>query len=149
MRLASASLVFTAILTSTVSAQPTACQLVTASEMAAILGTEVGTAADDRGIQTKCTYEPAQAELGGPFAELQVNWGDGHASMAGAGAMKPQLGAVMDDLDGLGDQATSVGPMTMIRRGEDLITLVVSGVPDNTAAIKGIYKVLDERLASQ
>ena len=42
----------------------------------------------------------------------------------------------MDELAGLGDQATSVGPMILIRRGEDLITLVISGVPDGTTAAK-------------
>jgi hypothetical protein len=36
--------------------------------------------------------------------------------------------------------------MILIRRGEDLITLVISGVPDGTTAAKGIYGLLDARL---
>jgi len=66
--------------------------------------------------------------------------------MKGAGAMEPQLGKVMGQLAGLGDQATSVGPMILIRRSADLITLVISGVPDTTAAAKRIYGLLDARL---
>ena len=60
--------------------------------------------------------------------------------------MEPQLGRVMGGLAGLGDQATSVGPMILTRRGEDLITLVISGVPDGTAAAKSIYSLLNARL---
>ena len=58
---------------------------------------------------------------------MQLNWGDGVAGMKGAGAMGSELGPVMGELAGLGDQATSAGPMILIRRGEDLITLVISG----------------------
>ena len=36
--------------------------------------------------------------------------------------------------------------MILIRRGEDLITLVISGVPDGTTAAKSIYGLLDARL---
>ena len=75
-----------------------------------------------------------------------MNWGDGVAGMKGAGAMELELGPAMDELAGLGDQATSVGPMILIRRGEDLITLVISGVPDGTTSAKSIYGLLDARL---
>jgi hypothetical protein len=37
--------------------------------------------------------------------------------------------------------------MILIRRGEDLITLVISGVPENTAAAKSIYGLLNARLS--
>lgn len=60
--------------------------------------------------------------------------------------MESQLAPVMGQTAGLGDQATSVGPMILIRRGEDLITLVISGVPDGTAAAKSIYGLLNARL---
>lgn len=66
--------------------------------------------------------------------------------MAGAGLVKPQLGKVMGELAGLGDQATSVGPMILIRRGNDLITLVISGVLHNVSTAKRIYGLLNERL---
>jgi hypothetical protein len=84
--------------------------------------------------------------IGGAYAEVQLSWGDGVAGMKGVGAMEPQLGEVMGKLAGLGDQATSVGPMILIRRGGDLVTLVISGVPDATTAAKRIYGLLDARL---
>jgi hypothetical protein len=36
--------------------------------------------------------------------------------------------------------------MILIRRGSDLITLVISGVPDSTSAAKRIYGLLAARL---
>ena len=105
----------------------------------------VGAVADDRGGQTKCTYEVGGDEIGGAYAEVQLNWGDGESGMMGAGIMEPELGSVMGKL-ALGDQATSVGPMILIRRGSDLITLVISGVPDSNDAAKRIYDLLDARL---
>jgi hypothetical protein len=115
--------------------------------MSAVLGSEVTALADDRGGQTKCTYDVSGADIGGVYAEVEVNWGDGIAGMKGVGAMEPHIGAAMSQLAGLGDQATAVGPMIMIRRGDDLITLVISGVPDSAAAAKRIYDLLDQRLS--
>ncbi len=128
---------------------PTACGLIPGAEMSGLIGRTVATAADDRGGQTKCTYESASGELGGTYVEIQLNWGDGAAGMAGAGAMDKQLGKVMGALAGVGDQATTVGPMILIRRKEDLITLVISGVPDSTVTAKRIYELLDARLSKQ
>ena len=146
MRIASVILTIAGILSSSAFAAPTACGLISSAEMSAILGSAVRAVADDRGGQTKCTYEVAGAEIGGAYAEVQLNWGDGVAGMKGAGAMEPQLGQVMSRLAGLGDQATSVGPMILIRRGSDLITLVISGVPDSTSTARRIYGHLDARL---
>lgn len=147
MRVGAAALILTGLFSSHAFAAPTACELVPAADMSAVLGKTVSVEADDRGGQTKCTYSSAGDQLGGPYAEVQLNWGDGAAGMKAAGAMEPQLGKVMGPLAGLGDQATSVGPMILIRRGADLITLVISGVPDSTAAAKRIYGLLDARLA--
>lgn len=127
-------------------AAPTACGLISAAEMSEILGSAVTAVADDRGGQTKCTYDSAGGELGGAYAEVQLNWGGGEAGMKGAGIMEPELGAVMGKPSGLGDQATSVGPMILIRRKDDLITLVISGVRDSSAAVKRIYGLVDSRL---
>ncbi len=146
MRIFSMVLILAGLLAGSASAAPTACGLVSAADMSTILGTAVGAVADDRGGQTKCTYETPGGELGAPYAEVQLNWGDGEAGMKGAGVMEPELGQVMGKLAGLGDQATSVGPMILIRRGQDLITLVVSGVPDGTDAARRVYGLLDERL---
>jgi hypothetical protein len=145
MRIVSVVLIL-GLLSNSASAAPTACALVSAADMSAVLGSAVAAVADDRGGQTKCTYQAAGDELGGAYAEVQLNWGDGAAGMKGAGAVEPQLGPVMSQLAGLGDQATSVGPMILIRRGGDLITLVISGVADSTSAAKRIYGLLDARL---
>jgi hypothetical protein len=146
MRFVSAVLILAGALAGSASAAPTACELVSAADMSGILGSTVGAVADDRGGQTKCTYEVEGGEIGGAYAEVQLNWGDGAAGMKGAGIMEPELGAAMSKLAGLGDQATSVGPMILIRRGDDLITLVISGVPDDTAVAKRIYGLLDAKL---
>ena len=111
--------------------------------MSEILGSAVTAVADDRGGQTKCTYDSTGGELGGAYAEVQLNWGGGEAGMKGAGIMEPELGPVMGKPFGLGDQATSVGPMILIRRKDDLITLVISGVRDSSAAIKRIYGLVN------
>lgn len=146
MRVVVIAIIFAAFVSSPALARPTACGLVSAEEMSGVLGNAVAATADDRGGQTKCTYEAAGGELGGPYAEVQLNWGDGESGMAGAGAMESQLGEAMGQLAGVGDQATTVGPMILIRRNEDLITLVISGVRDNTDAAKRIYELLDARL---
>lgn len=146
MRIIFAALILSGLLSSHAFAAPTACELIPAAEMSTVLGKAVTAEADNRGGQTKCTYSSAGDEIGGPYAEVQLNWGDGVAGMKGAGAMEPQFGKVMGQFAGLGDQATSVGPMILIRRSADLITLVISGVPDSTAAAKRIYGLLDARL---
>lgn len=147
LRAVSFVLILANVLSSRAWASPTACGLISAEEMSNVLGSTVAAVADDRGGQTKCTYESAANELGGAYAEVQLNWGDGAAGMAGAGAMEADLGQVMGQLADVGDQATMVGPMILIRRNEDLITLVISGVPDSAASARRIYKLLDERLA--
>lgn len=146
MRIISLALMLAGTISSSAFAAPTACDLISAAEMSAVLGSAVKAVADDRGGQTKCTYESPGGEIGGPYAEVQLNWGDGAAGMKATGMLEPQLGQVMSRLAGLGDQATSVGPMILIRRGSDLITLVISGVPDSTNAVKRIYGLLDSRL---
>jgi hypothetical protein len=146
MRIVSVVLILVGLLVSSASAAPTACELISAADMSAILGSAVAAVADDRGGQTKCTYESAGGEIGGAYAEVQLNWGDGVAGMKGAGAVAPQLGDVTSQLAGLGDQAMSVGPMILVRRGSDLITLVISGVADSTSVAKRIYGLLDARL---
>ena len=146
MRVVSLALMLAGTISSGAYAAPTACELISATDMSAVLGRAVTAVADNRGGQTKCTYESAGGEIGGAYAEVQLNWGDGVAGMKGAGVVEPQLGQVMSRLAGLGDQATSVGPMILIRRGSDLITLVISGVPDSTSTARRIYGLLDARL---
>src|SRR5665213_4015502 len=95
MRIVSVVLMLAGILSTSASAAPTACELISAADMSAVLGSAVAAVADNRGGQTKCTYESAGAEIGGPYAEVQLNWGDGAAGMKSVGAVEPQLGQVM------------------------------------------------------
>lgn len=139
---------FTAFLIAALSgpayAEPAACTLVSAAEMAAIIGGTLTAEPDDREGQTKCTYAPQDGFT--PYAELQISWHDGKPGMAGAKAMSGQLKDVTSEFTGLGDEATSVGPMILIRRGADLITLVLSGIDDSPGKAKRIYAIVDERL---
>ena len=101
-----------------------ACDMVTAAEMALILGGPVIAAAggnDRPPSSTECIYspadgsDPAQAELpdgsSTPYAELQVDWGAGdtQALDAAAGLVNAAapIGAV-DPLKGLGERAYKV-----------------------------------------
>ncbi len=43
--------------------------------MSTVLGSAVGAVADDRGGQTKRTYETVGGDLGTPYAEVQSNLG--------------------------------------------------------------------------
>jgi len=147
MRLFLAALILASLSNGHASAAPTACGLVPAADMSVILGSAVAAVADDRGGQTKCMYSANDDEIGGPYAEVELRWRDGVAGMKGAGAMEPLMGGVMGRLAGLGDQATTVGPMILIRRGEDLITLVISGERDSTGVAKRIYDLLNTRLS--
>jgi len=48
--------------------------------------------------------------------------------------------------DGLGDQAGSAGPLLMIRTGDDLVTLVFTGVSDQSAAARKIFDTAGPRM---
>jgi hypothetical protein len=119
-----------------------ACSIVTAEEMGKILGSPVTTEANDRRSQTKCIYN---AEGMVPYAELQFSWGDGETGMTAAGMMGRMEPGLTNPFAGIGDQAAQAGPMLFIRRGDDLIELVLSGV-DIPKAAKQVYDILDKRL---
>jgi hypothetical protein len=66
MRVISVVVILAGFLSSSASAAPTACELISAADMSAILGSAVAAVADDRGGQTKCTYESAGDESAEP-----------------------------------------------------------------------------------
>ena len=113
---------------------PDACALVSEAEMSAILGTAVVAEAPGK---SKCHYKPASGIS--PYVEFSVDWGDGAAGMAGAGFAGKHEPGLTSPYDGIGDQAVAVGPALMIRTGEDLVTIVFSGVSDAPAAAKKIF----------
>ncbi|MBK7974959.1 MAG: hypothetical protein IPK07_17310 [Deltaproteobacteria bacterium] len=118
-----------------------ACQLVTASEMTAILGAPVATTADGDG---KCTYQPGDGSS--PYVELTIARGDGEVAMSAVGAMAKHEPGIADPYAGLGDQAAAVGPALMIRTGEDLMTIVFSGVDGAPAKARKIFDTAKARM---
>ena len=122
-----------------------ACALVTAAEMSAILGAPVVAEANARAVgKTECVYKPASGIS--PYVEFSVDWGGGAAAMTATGMMGKLEPGLTNPYEGLGDQAAAVGPMLMIRTGEDLVTIVFSGVSDTPAKAKQIFNTAKGRL---
>ena len=118
--------------------RPTACNLVTAPEMSAILGATVQAEALERAVdKTECIYKPASAPS--PYVELTVEWGEGETAMNAMGAMAHAEPDLTNPYAGIGDQAAAVGTALMIRTGKDLVTITFSGVEDAPAKAKKIF----------
>jgi hypothetical protein len=123
--------------------EPVACTLVSESEMSAILGAPVET---DPNLRTgnKCIYKVATGV--GPYVELSVDMGDGKTAMAAMGMMGKKEPGITSPYDGIGDQAATVGTALMIRTGEDLVTIVFSGVTDAPAKARRIFDTAKPRM---
>jgi len=125
--------------------QASACEMVTQSEMSAILG--VAVAAKDTthsAGETACTYS---APSGFPTVQMEVDWGDGEAAMGAFAMLNRNEPGIGSPYDGVGDQAVAIGPTLMIRTGEDLMKLVFSGVDDAPAKAKRIFQTAKPRLS--
>ena len=126
-------------------ARPTACVLVTPSEMSRILGVPVKGEADEHtSDQSICSYAPLTGVS--PTVEVKVNWGDGDVAMSAAGAMNGVEKGITSPYAGIGDQAFAVGTTLMIRNGKDLITFTFSGLDDLPAVSRKIFDVAKPRL---
>src|SRR6185312_17325693 len=82
--------------------QASACEMVTQSEMSAILG--VAVAANDATHSagaTACTYS---APSGFPTVQLEIDWGDGEAAMGAFTMLNRNEPGIGSPYDGLGDQ---------------------------------------------
>jgi hypothetical protein len=110
-----------------------ACTLVTDIEMSTILGAPVQGEATGR---FKCIYKAKSGTT--PYVEFSMDYGDGAAGMAGVGLAGAHESGLTSPYEGIGDQAAAAGPALFIRTGDDLITLVFSGVSDVPAAAKKI-----------
>jgi len=119
------------------------CALVTDKEMSDILGTRM-VAAERGGGNTECSYTPASGIS--PTVKLTVDWGDGKVAMASAGMMAKLEPGLSSPYEGIGDQAVAVGPALMIRTGDDLITLVLSGVSAAPAKARRIFDTVKPRM---
>ena len=102
-----------------------ACDLITAAEMSAILGGSVQASAGGNErppTATECIYQSANASTTGsgldevadpskPYAEVEVDWGGGDPEVLGASADLANGAATVDaanPLKGLGDRAYTV-----------------------------------------
>ena len=121
-----------------------ACEMVTAAEMTKLLGGAVSARPGPSNGQTACIYTAVTGIS--PYAELKIEWGSGEAGMMGANIANAHEPGLADPLDGLGDQAMNLGPAVMIRRGEDLVTITLSGVDEVLPHVKVIYSLIDKRM---
>ncbi|MEO7149499.1 MAG: hypothetical protein ABIY40_06155 [Rhodanobacteraceae bacterium] len=112
--------------------------------MSAILGSTVAAEPNEGSVdKTECIYKPADAPC--PYVEFTVEWGDGAAitAMGAMGRMEPGL---TNPYQGIGDQAVAVGTGLMIRTGDDLVTIIFSGVDDAPAKAKKIFDTAKIRM---
>lgn len=126
------------------SKQSSACEMVTQSEMSAILG--VAVAAKDTthsAGETACTYS---APSGFPTVQMEVDWGDGEVAMGAFAMLNRNQPGIGSPYEGVGDQAVAVGPSLMIRTGDDLMKLIFSGVDDAPAKARKIFQTAKPRL---
>jgi len=123
---------------------PMACEMVTPTAMSAILGAEVVARPDEGAGRTGCIYTPASGT--GPAVELRVEWGAAQMAIKGVGMAGRAEPGLASPLAGLGDQAAQMGPALMIATGEDLVTLITSGVDDLVPKAKAILALVKPRL---
>lgn len=122
-----------------------ACDMVSQEAMSTILGGTVTAKPNDRSNgQTQCIYTAVSGIS--PYAELKVEWGEGQAAMAGVGMANRAEPGITSPLAGLGDQAVQVGPALMIRTGEDLVTIILSGVDDGLPRARKIFEMTKAKL---
>lgn len=122
-----------------------ACELVTADEMSAILGSTVsGEPNEGSSGKTECIYKAVAGVS--PYVEFSIEWGEGEAALKAAGTMNQHEPGIADPYHGIGDEAVSVGPTLMIRSGDDLVRIVFSGVDDAPATARKIFETAKARL---
>jgi hypothetical protein len=66
--------------------------------------------------------------------------------MQGVGFLNKHEPGVADPYAGIGDQAVAMGPSVMIKTGEDLVTIQLSGIDDVPGTIKKIFNTAKPRM---
>jgi outer membrane protein OmpA-like peptidoglycan-associated protein len=132
--------------TTTAAATRAACAMVTAAEMSAIVGTKLSAESEDGNGTTTCKYQPAEGST--PRIELKVEWGGGPAAMMASSMLSRREPGISNPLDGLGDDASSIGPVLWVRVGEDLVNLTLWGVEEDIAAAKRIIGTMRPRMGT-
>jgi hypothetical protein len=124
---------------------PTACTLVTAAEMSAILGATVGAEPHEGTVdKTECIYKPANAPS--PYAELTIDWEDGKEAMAVMGGMNKAEPGIADPYAGIGDKALATGPVLMVLNGDDMVTITFSGVDEIPSKARKVFDTAKPRM---
>lgn len=121
-----------------------ACNLVTAAEMSAILGATVAATPKDRAVKAECKYQATSGVS--PYLEFTIDWGDAADAMRAVSVMARVKPGMTDPLAGIGDEAFVVGTALMIRSGDDLIQLVFSGVDDRVGKAAKIVALAQSRM---
>jgi hypothetical protein len=132
--------------------RPTACSLISQTEMASILGGALATPQAVEGLaSTTCRYEPA-SEASPISSEVKIEWDAGESAMdavrvAQRAAENVTNSSLADPLEGLGDEATMLGSgIVIVRRGKTLISIDVQLQPDARAKGSQIARKLLERM---
>jgi hypothetical protein len=121
-----------------------ACKLITAQEMRAMLGAEVVPMPEEGVGSTRCVWSlPAG---GMPYAELKIEWGMAEAAMMAAGLMSQLEPGINNPYDELGDEAVVTGPVVMIKKDEDLFSIMAVGADDAEGIVRKIYETAVSRL---
>ena len=122
-----------------------ACAMVPQDAMSAILGGAVTAKPSDRSNgQTQCIYSATSGIS--PYADLKIEWGMGPMAMKGVGMANRAEPGLANPFEGLGDQAAQIGPALMIRSGEDLVTIVFSGVDDALPKARKVFALVKAAL---
>ena len=122
-----------------------ACNLVTAKEMSAILGSAVvATPHDPTEGVTECTYSPAGDR--GPTVEMTVYKSDGGSPLDAVREMSHHDAAADLPYKGIGDDSVYEGPAVVILQGDNIISLMIIGVADEAAAARKIVDTAKARM---
>jgi hypothetical protein len=128
-----------------------ACDMVTPSEMSAILGSAVAAAAGSNErppSQTECDYSSVAGPS--PYAELEVDWGGGDLTTLGtaAGLAKSASAGAVDPLQGLGERAYQVTPFQVFisTQGNLMMIRFEPGTKDVIPMARRIYEIAKKRM---
>lgn len=128
-----------------------ACDLVTAAEMSVILGGTVTAAPGGNEYppaKTECIY--SSVDKNGPYAELQVDWGEGDPKMleSVAGMAGGLAKGMVNEFEGLGELAWRVTSFQVFvsTRGHLMMIRFMPGAPDVASRARRIHETALPRL---
>jgi outer membrane protein OmpA-like peptidoglycan-associated protein len=123
------------------------CGMVSAAEISEIAGQTLVIDTESDAGTNACHFKNPDGSAF-PRIELQVDWGNGAAAMAGAGMLGRIEPGMTDPLAGLGDQATAIGPAFFVRVGDDFVNIMIMGLEDSGAAAKRILSIMRPRMGA-